>query len=602
MIERYILVLLAGIFLLAIQTTQLWPFRRVPGAVELILCSISCDIWLVGYALEVLSPDLPQKLFWAKFQYLGISTISVWVFMFMLRYTGKVSRHTPWYIGLLLVIPLCTILFAATNETYHLLWTSVSLQHNLSGAPLVLDHGWWFWVIISYSYILLMSGMVIFLRFVFRTQAFHLPLALLMLLSMLAPWVGNTLFILNIRPGANLDLTPIGFTITNLGLGIGFSSFRLLDLLPVAYSSIFRFMSDGVVVLDTQKRIIDLNPIAIQIFRKINPAQPKSSAVSEKDARSSFVGKWMDHLLPEWAGAQQDEQEIRFGQSFEETYQVYTLRTTPILDQRQQTTGWVLIFTDITRLKRTEEELMQAHEQALESNRLKTKLLANVSHDMRTPLRSIIGYTDMLRDGVYGDLSTDQKTAWANVQDNANQLLLFVNNLIGQAQFDNEKILLNPRWFSVQELISACQSSVNLMASKKGLAVVYETAPDLPKMLFGDPYWLRQILVNLIHNAVKFTNQGSVKLRIFFADSMHWAIEVTDTGIGFPDGAKATILHRSEQTDPSISQESTGSGLGLTIVKELTGLMGGKISLTSQPGSGSTVLIRFPYVTGELSR
>jgi signal transduction histidine kinase len=121
-------------------------------------------------------------------------------------------------------------------------------------------------------------------------------------------------------------------------------------------------------------------------------------------------------------------------------------------------------------------------------------------------------------------------------------------------------------------------------------------------MLFGDPYWLRQILVNLIHNAVKFTNQGSVKLRIFFADSMHWAIEVTDTGIGFPDGAKATILHRSEQTDPSISQESTGSGLGLTIVKELTGLMGGKISLTSQPGSGSTVLIRFPYVTGELSR
>ena len=149
----------------------------------------------------------------------------------------------------------------------------------------------------------------------------------------------------------------------------------------------------------------------------------------------------------------------------------------------------------------------------------------------------------------------------------------------------------------VQDLIDACRGSVSLPASKKGLHIDYEIDQGLPRSLFGDPYWLRQIVLNLVNNAVKFTDQGSVTLRMYCPDTEHWAIAVTDTGIGIAAAAQATIFEPFRQVDGSMTRERGGSGLGLAIVKELTGLMGGQIGLASRQGAGSTFTVCFPMLS-----
>jgi PAS domain S-box-containing protein len=267
---------------------------------------------------------------------------------------------------------------------------------------------------------------------------------------------------------------------------------------------------------------------------------------------------------------------------------------TPLAHADGRIAHFIAIKQDVTERKRAEEALKEAHQQALESNRLKTQLLANVSHDMRTPLGAIIGFSEILNSGVFGDLNARQKNAIAEMHDSANTLLLFVNNLIGQAQFDTGKIVIKPKPFEIMELISACQSSVNLPASRKGLKMVYLIDPIMPHKLVGDLYWLRQIALNLMNNAVKYTDQGSISFRLYLPDPRHWAMEVADTGLGIDAETQAAIFEPFQQVDAAQNNERGGSGLGLAIVRELTQLMGGQVSLVSQPGSGSTFTVCFP--------
>jgi len=253
------------------------------------------------------------------------------------------------------------------------------------------------------------------------------------------------------------------------------------------------------------------------------------------------------------------------------------------------------IFRDITERKRAEEALAQVHDQALEASRLKGRLLANVSHDLRSPLGAILGFTEMLQEGVYGPLSEQQHTAMTEIADSTEQLLIFVNNLLGQAQIESGKVVLHIKPFTPDDLLATISSTTRVVAQFKGLKLIGEVAPDTPVTLSGDLYWLRRIVVNLVGNAVKFTDQGTVKMRVYQADENYWAIQVSDTGRGIPAEAQSYIFDPFRQADETVtSQYQAGSGLGLSIVKQLTALMGGRVTLTSEVGQGSTFTVLLP--------
>jgi signal transduction histidine kinase len=250
---------------------------------------------------------------------------------------------------------------------------------------------------------------------------------------------------------------------------------------------------------------------------------------------------------------------------------------------------------EIVERKRAEEALALARDQALEASRLKSQLLSNVSHDLRSPLGNILGHTEMLQAGVHGPLSDRQQEVTTRIIANAQQLLGFINNLLGQAQLEAGRVMLNVIPFAPAEILKTTQGTIDMLAQTRGLELICDVEPDIPDTLYGDPYWLRQILVNLVGNAIKFTEEGTVQMHIYRADQDHWAIQVSDTGCGIPAEAQSYIFDAFRQVDgTAIRKQQTGSGLGLSIVKQLTALMQGKVTLTSQVGKGSTFTVLLP--------
>ncbi len=271
----------------------------------------------------------------------------------------------------------------------------------------------------------------------------------------------------------------------------------------------------------------------------------------------------------------------------------YTVKR-PILDENGRAYQVLGVVTDITALKMAEQNLARALEQALEASHLKSQLLANVSHDLRTPLSAILGHTEMLQRGLYGLLTDKQLDIMQRILNNTNNLASMVNKLMDQAKLDADIMKLEITSFSPNDLIEHMQSAMKILAETKGLQLISHVDPALPSTIAGDLDRLHQIMLNLVGNAIKFTEKGSVQVNICQSNETHWAVQVTDTGPGIPDEAYIYIFEAFRQVDGTATRKHGGSGLGLSIVKQLTEMMDGEIRLESKLGQGSIFTIILP--------
>jgi PAS domain S-box-containing protein len=696
----YIIFLVISIAISAYLLTRVWLVRKTAGAVQLAWAIISVVIWSLAYALEIVLTDPAMKIILMKVEYAGIPFIPVALFSFVLIYSGRGKWITPPRLIAVLTIPVVTFLLALSNEYHHLLWAIIQMPSAGVG-PVGLTHGLWYNVNIVYSYLLIVLATSVLVHMVTHLRNLYRAQALVMLIGILIPWIGNIVYLL----GSSLDWTPLAFMLAMIAFEIGFARLGLLDILPVDQGQIFRIMQDGIIIADGNGRIVEINPAAQRIFGR---------------PESIMIGQNIQQVFPAWiewntqtGTAFEISHEISYGSG--PTRRIYRLRLAPVLGRNGQVTARMATMTDITdeklaqsqmllqstaleaaengivitdalgniewtnpafsrltgyepyevlgrnmRLlksgdqpnefyrslwetiragkvwhgeltnrrkdgstyheemtitslmeegrpthfiaikqdvsvrKRADEELKHAHEQAVEANRMKTQLLASVSHDLRTPLGTIMGYAEMLQTGVLGKVNKEQQNAAAEILDSANRLLAFANNLIGQAQLETGRIVIRPRNFKPAELTEAVKSLTGFMAKKKGIEFISEIDPALPEELCADPYWLRQILYNLVNNALKFTSKGSVKVRLFPLSSTEWAIQVIDTGAGIPEDAQRAVFEPFRQVERKGVIE--GSGLGLSIVRQLTALMEGSIDLQSRVGTGSTFTITLPLV------
>lgn len=256
--------------------------------------------------------------------------------------------------------------------------------------------------------------------------------------------------------------------------------------------------------------------------------------------------------------------------------------------------GSVLLLLGLTLAIVFRRTLLTRLEKAVEADRLKSQLLTNVSHELRTPLTAIQGYAQLLGEGTYGQLTEKQKATMQRILLNTTQLRGMVNNLLDRAQIEQGKLSLRNAPFIPADLIQTVHSALNVLAESKGLKLTSEITAEVPATLNGDVLRLQQILFNLTGNALKFTETGSVQARIFLPDAAHWALQVSDTGIGISPEAQARIFAPFFQVDSSSTRQYSGSGLGLSIIKQLTDIMKGVIAVSSEPGKGSTFTITFP--------
>lgn len=239
--------------------------------------------------------------------------------------------------------------------------------------------------------------------------------------------------------------------------------------------------------------------------------------------------------------------------------------------------------------------LQIANAKAEELARVRGEFLATMSHELRTPLNAIIGFSDVLLMGVGGTLNPMQTHQVQRLKDNGKRLLALINDVLDISRIEAGRIEIVSEPFALRRMIDRVVGQMHILAEQKSLTFTTEVSPDLPATLVGDEKRIEQVIVNLLSNAFKFTEVGSVTftVRVLSADQ-HWVMTVTDTGIGIPPHALDLIFEPFRQVDGSSKRAYKGSGLGLAIAQQLVQSMGGQITVESALGQGSTFTVKLP--------
>jgi len=349
--------------------------------------------------------------------------------------------------------------------------------------------------------------------------------------------------------------------------------------------------SEGIILTGEGRRIIYANPVAAEIAGYDDPEELMGLDVSEFLAPEDWERIRKQFSQNQTGVPQPMHLDLRIRRR---DGQVREIEASTASTKYRGESARITFFRDVTernRLRRELEEERMERQRGLELERIRANFLASVSHELRTPLNSIIGFSDLLLEGFSGELTEEQRENIAMIRNGGETLLRFINDLLDLAKLDAEVITLKPEPTEIGGLVDEVVAELRPQILKKGLSVNVEVPSGLEAEV--DPTRFKQVLRNLIDNAVKFTDSGGITLKAEKIDA-HLHVSVSDTGIGIAAEKIPQLFDRYAEIDPAIQAKYGGTGLGLRICRELIELHGGEIWAESTLGEGSTFYLKIP--------
>ena len=357
----------------------------------------------------------------------------------------------------------------------------------------------------------------------------------------------------------------------------------------------FSNLSDGFILTDTLMNVVYMNSAAKEILIAPNDA----NGAPFKDICKLINLNTDEPFDPHIETAINEKKSIglakNIGVKHNEKYTYLSATISPVI-KNNEVIGASVFLRDVTRIRELELKLESAYEQTKEASRAKGEFLANMSHEIRTPLNGVVGMIDLT---LRSSLSNAQRENLLSAKTCANDLLQIINDILDYSKLENKKMAVESINLDLYEMLSMVERVHSRTAKNKGLHFIAADREGLPQFIKGDPLRLRQILNNLLTNALKFTEKGSVALsaRLKKRNGKDYlAFAVWDTGLGIDMAGRAKLFKAFSQVDGSTTRKFGGTGLGLRIVKELVALMGGNIDVSSVPGKGSCFYFYIPYI------
>ncbi len=389
----YLIPILLSAITATIVATIAWRRRSASGAVSLAAMMLAVVVWSLGYAFRLSSVELVDKYFWSRFHYLGIVTAGPAWFVFVMQYTGRdrwLSRRILTFIVVEIVLVLALIW---TNHYHNLFWTVYGVK--TFGASLVV---WWsrlgpaFWVHCLYNYALLLFTLHLLVRSLVDTPRLYRGQVGMLLVALLIILAGNVLTLLELPLYAPLDLTPLALCLGGVIVAWALFRGRLLDLLPVAYEAVLEGISEGVLVLDVNHRVVSMNPAAARILNCRDAAFAGSMA-------AEVLAPW-PQLLDECGHAQRSQAEITRSCNGRERY--YDVQVAPLYYRAKEPMGWSVVFHEVTERKLTEHSLVG--QKQLYQNLVTVALATTESHTLEETLKNILNIAATLSEAEGGSL------------------------------------------------------------------------------------------------------------------------------------------------------------------------------------------------------
>jgi signal transduction histidine kinase len=555
-----------------------WQRRSVSCAKELALLMIAGGFWAFWIIFETAAQLADLKIFWSKLEYFGSVSTPVLYLIFVLRFTGKGRFITRKNILLLFIVPVITLLVTLTNNRHHLLWSgfsSISEKTNL----MEYYHGIWFWIgYLAYNNLLFILSTYFLFYFIFYQKKVFRAQGLIIFFAGLCPWIASIFYLFGISPVSGIDLPPISIILSGSLFAFAILYTPFLDLVPVAREKLVEVLPEGIIVLDGQNRILDINEAALSFLGILNKNIIGIQAESSEAPVVFLLNAVLDN---------ENTKEI----DVKENDKVSTYRITKQIIVSHPNSRLVVIH-NITERKLLELKIYNQNKELSKLNSDKDRFISILAHDLRSPFCALLGFSELLSENVNQYDNSEIESSAESIHKSAQKIFNLLEDLLFWAKSQSGKIAFEPEEVNFNMICSKVLEILAPVANSKEITI---SCPSSLKVnIFADINMLKTILRNLLSNAIKFTNPGG-QITVYAEKSgSDVTVVVSDNGVGMSPEALARLFDISQATSTSGTANETGTGLGLFLCKDFVEKHNGKIRVDSEQNKGTTFCFSLP--------